>query len=78
MLARIASALGLVVLCAISIVRVAQPPAAVPASAPDTVVSAERAMRHFEQIAVRPHPMGTDAVGRDVFARTLRFLGLSV
>ena len=60
MLARLATALGLVALCAISIVRVARPPAAVPASAPDTVFSAERAMRHVEQIASRPHPMGTE------------------
>jgi hypothetical protein len=60
MLARLATALGLVALCAISIVRVAQPPTVVPASAPDTVFSAERAMRHVEEIATRPHPMGTD------------------
>ena len=60
MLARLATALGLIALCAISIVRVARPPAAVPASAPDTVFSSERAMRHVEQIAVRPHPMGTE------------------
>lgn len=60
MLARLATALGLVVFCAISIIRVAQPPAALPASAPDTVFSAERAMRHVEQIAARPHPMGTE------------------
>ena len=60
MLARLATALGLTTLCAISIVRVARPPAAVPASAPDTVFSAERAMRHVDQIAARPHPMGTE------------------
>ena len=60
MLARLATALGLTALCAISIVRVARPPAAVPASAPDTVFSAERAMRHVDQIAARPHPMGTE------------------
>jgi hypothetical protein len=59
MLARIATAAGLVVLCALSISRVARPPATVPASAPDTVFSAERAMRHVEQIAVKPHSMGT-------------------
>lgn len=60
MLARLATALGLIALCAISIIRVAQPPAAIPASAPDTVFSAERAMRHVDQIATRPHPMGTE------------------
>ena len=59
MLARLGTALGLLALCAISIVRVARPPAPVPATAPDTVFSAERAMRHVEEIAARPHPMGT-------------------
>ena len=59
LLKRIGVALGLLVLCAISILRVAQPPRAVRATAPDTVFSAERAMRHVEQIAQRPHPMGT-------------------
>jgi len=59
MLKRIGVALGLFVLCALSILRVARPPRAVPATAPDTVFSAERAMRHVVQIAQRPHPMGT-------------------
>ena len=56
---RAATALGLAVLCAISVLRVTRPPSPVPATAPDTVFSAERAMRHVEAIAVRPHPMGT-------------------
>src|SRR5438876_338545 len=59
MLKRIGVALGLLVLCAASILRVARPPRPVPATAPDTVFSAERAMRHVVQIAQRPHPMGT-------------------
>src|SRR6478735_8348065 len=52
-------AVALLLLCAASVLRVARPPAAVPATAPDTVFSAERAMRHVAQIAQRPHPMGT-------------------
>ena len=56
---RLGSAVGLLVLCAISILRVARPPDAIPATAPDTVFSAGRAMRHVDQIAQRPHPMGT-------------------
>ncbi|MFL5509404.1 MAG: M28 family peptidase, partial [Gemmatimonadaceae bacterium] len=59
MLKRIGIAAGLLVLCAISILRVARPPRAVPTTAPDTAFSAERAMHHVEQIAQRPHPMGT-------------------
>ena len=58
MLKRIGLAIGLLVLCAISILRVARPPRAIPATAPDTVFSAGRAMRHVDQIAQRPHPMG--------------------
>ncbi|MFD2513010.1 M20/M25/M40 family metallo-hydrolase [Pontibacter locisalis] len=36
-----------------------QPPEPVPANAPLTAFSAERAMRHVEQIAKEPHAMGT-------------------
>jgi len=79
MLKRIGVAVGLLVLSAISILRVARPPSAVPATAPDTVFSAERAMRHVEQIAQRPHPMGTadhDRV-RDYIVGRISALGLS-
>ncbi len=78
MLKRIGVALGLLVLCAASILRVARPPRAVPATAPDTAFSGERAMRHVEQIAQRPHPMGTadhDRV-RDYIVEQLSALGL--
>jgi hypothetical protein len=78
LLKRIGVAFGLLVLCAISILRVARPPRAVPATAPDTVFSAVRAMRHVEQIAQRPHPMGTpdhDRV-RDYIVGQLSALGL--
>ena len=75
---RLGVALGLVVLCAASILRVARPPREVHATAPDTVFSAERALRHVEQIAQRPHPMGTadhDRV-RDYIVAQLADLGL--
>jgi hypothetical protein len=78
MLARIGVAVALLLLCAASVLRVARPPAAVPATAPDTVFSAERAMRHVAQIAQRPHPMGTadhDRV-RDYIIGQLSTLGL--
>ncbi|HMI47335.1 MAG TPA: M28 family peptidase, partial [Gemmatimonadaceae bacterium] len=71
-------ALGLLLLCAISILRVARPPSAVPVTAPDTVFSAERAIRHVERIAQRPHPMGSadhDRV-RDYIVGQLSALGL--
>ena len=75
---RAATASGLAVLCAISVLRVTRPPSPVPATAPDTVFSAERAMRHVEAIAVRPHPMGSadhDRV-RDYIMAELTALGL--
>src|SRR5438445_4714218 len=78
MLKRIGVAIGLLLLCAASILRVARPPRPVPATAPDTVFSAERAMRHVVQIAQRPHPMGTadhDRV-RDYIIDQLSRLGL--
>src|SRR4051812_20382674 len=78
MLARLGTAIGLLALCAISVIRVARPPAPVPATSPDTVFSAERAMRYVEEIAARPHPMGTpdhDRV-RDYIAAQLTLLGV--
>ena len=78
MLARVGAAVGLFLLCAISIFRVAHPPTPVPASAPDTVFSAERALHHVEEIAQRPHPLGTadhDRV-RDYIIAQLTSLGL--
>jgi hypothetical protein len=79
MLKRIGVGLGILILCAVSILRVARPPRVVPATAPDTVFSAERALKYVEQIAQRPHPMGTvdhDRV-RDYIAGQLSALGLS-
>lgn len=78
MLSRIGTALGLALLCAVSIIRVARPPGVVPAGAPDTVFSAQRALHHVEQIAQRPHPMGSadhDRV-RDYIVSELATLGI--
>ena len=68
----------LLILSATSILRVARPPASVPATAPDSTFSAERAMRHVAQIAERPHPMGSadhDRV-RDYIVAQLSAIGL--
>ena len=78
MLKRIGVALGLLAVCVVSVLRVARPPRAVPATSPDTVFSAQRAMRHVEQIAQRPHSMGTadhDRV-RDYILGQLSGLGM--
>jgi hypothetical protein len=78
MLKRVGIALGLVLICAVSILRVARPPDPIPATAPDTVFSAQRAMRDLGEIAKRPHPMGTadhDRV-RDYIVARLTALGL--
>lgn len=75
---RIGLAVGFLLVCAFSIFRVAQPPRAVPATAPDTTFSAERAMRHVVEIAQQPHPMGSadhDRV-RDYIVGQLSALGL--
>ena len=55
---RVGTLIGLTALCAYSVARVTRPPSVVPATSPDTVFSAERAMRDVEAIAVRPHAMG--------------------
>jgi len=54
------------------------PPSPVPASAPPAAFSAERAMAHVEQIAQRPHPVGSadHARVRDYLAGAIGQLGL--
>src|SRR5271169_3164893 len=54
------------------------PPAVVPASAPATDFSAERAIEHLKVIAREPHPTGSIANTRvrDYIVKQLRFLGL--
>ena len=69
---------ALLLLAAWSIVRTTRPPRPVPATSPDTVFSAERAMRHVEEIAARPHPVGSadhDRV-RDYLVTQLAMMGL--
>lgn len=58
MIKRILAALALMALCALAVYRTSRPPRPVAATSPDTVFSAERAMHHVEEIAVRPHAMG--------------------
>jgi hypothetical protein len=55
------------------------PPRAVPATAPPTEFSSERALQHLGSIARKPHPMGTDehAAVRDYLLSQLTALGLS-
>jgi len=75
---RVVIALLFVALCFVFAMRVSRPPAAVPATAPPTAFSAERAMRYVLAIAQRPHPIGSaehDRV-RDYLVAQLRILGL--
>ena len=76
---RIASTVvALFVLCALLVRRAALPPAPIPASAPATEFSAERAMAHVREIAQRPHATGSaDNVRvREYVVAQLRALGL--
>jgi peptidase M28-like protein len=55
------------------------PPTVVPASAPVTDFSAERAMKHLKVIAREPHPTGSIAIGgvRDYIVEQTRSWGLN-
>jgi hypothetical protein len=75
---RLATVVGIVLLALLAVVRVARPPAPVPATSPDTVFSAERAMQQVEEIAAKPHEVGTaehDRVRDHIFGE-LASLGL--
>ncbi|GAA4014340.1 M20/M25/M40 family metallo-hydrolase [Allokutzneria multivorans] len=67
----------LALLLAMSLAEI-RPPAPVPASAPATGFSAERAMAHLKAISVRPRPIGSQAHAdaREYVLRQLRSLGL--
>src|SRR6476659_5841032 len=69
---------GLIVLCALVVRNVGEPPDPVPATAPPTEFSAERAFAHVREIAQRPHPTGSadNARVRDYVFRQLHALGL--
>src|SRR5919201_550953 len=54
------TAVALVLICAAGVRYATHVPAVVPASAPATQFSAERAMRHVRAIAQRPRPMGSE------------------
>ena len=70
---------GLSLLTAALVRDASRPPAPVPASAPATEFSAERALRHVRTIAQRPHPVGSadNARIRDYLLAELRSLGLT-
>jgi MFS family permease len=79
MFARVTTAIVFAALVALSVVRVLRPPALVPATAPDTVFSAERAMQHVAEIAAHPHALSMadhDRV-RDYVVGELTRMGLN-
>src|SRR5687767_3966658 len=69
---------GLIILCVVVVRDAALPPDPVPASAPATAFSSERALRHVRAIAERPHPVGSvaNARVREYLLSELRALGL--
>lgn len=75
---RLATAVGLVALCALGIWYGNKTPAVVPRDAADRF-SAERAFVHVQQIAQRPHPPGTPdhARVREYLLAELRRIGLT-
>jgi hypothetical protein len=70
--------LALILLCAALIALSSRPPRPVPATAPATEFSAQRAMEHVSAIARRPRPSGSAEHGRvrQYVIDTLRTLGL--
>ena len=56
--------LALFILLAALLVRASRPPAPVAATAPPTEFSALRAMRHVNELAQRPHPIGSPDAAR--------------
>jgi hypothetical protein len=75
---RLVIAFFFVAICVVFAERASRPPAALPANAPQSAFSAERAMKHVRAIAERPHPIGSaehDRV-RDYLIAQLSTLGL--
>jgi len=71
-------ALAVVLVSSALALRIGRPPAPVPATAPDSAFSAERAMAHVRAIAAVPRPVGTAAHdrARDYVVAALASFGL--
>ncbi|MBA3889234.1 MAG: M28 family peptidase [Gemmatimonadaceae bacterium] len=71
--------LALAIVAALLVVRASTPPSAVPATAPATEFSAERAMVHVRAMAERPHPTGSADIERvrAYLVSELRALGVA-
>jgi hypothetical protein len=78
-LVRAVPALLLAAVAVLSVRAALTPPVPVPASAPDTAFSAERALAHVRVLAQRPHPVGSadHARVRDYVVAQLARLGAS-
>jgi hypothetical protein len=78
-LVRALLALLLAAVAVLSVRAALTPPAPVPASAPDTAFSAQRALAHVRVLAQRPHPVGSadHARVRDYVVAELARLGAS-
>ena len=76
---RLTTAAALLVLAFLAIAYGTHTPSPVPASAPPSEFSAERAMAHVQQISQRPHPSGSadHARVREYVMTELRALGLT-
>ena len=72
------TAVVLLLVCAGLVLFASLPPAALPATAPPNVFSAERAMRHIQVMAQRPHPNGSAELVRvrDYLIAQLTAIGL--
>ena len=72
------TAVVLLLVCAGLVLFASLPPAPLPATAPPDVFSAERAMRHVQMIAQRPHPNGSAELVRvrDYLIAQLTAIGL--
>ncbi len=75
--AAVIALLFLIVVAASAIYNL-QPPGVVPATAPDSVFSADRAMGYIRHIAAAPHPIGTPAEAkvREYIVGQLRAMGI--
>src|SRR5947208_2304618 len=71
------SAIGLPIIVALLSLYFTQPPRPVPATAPATKFSAERALEQSRRFAVEPRPAGTPALewARDYLVSRLREIG---